>query len=119
MRFALLALLLLLAACTRADAPPETLAERLAAPEAQVVDVRTSAEFNAGHLVGARHANLLDGSFEQLIPSLDPERPVYVYCGTGQRSERAAAMLRERGFQNVTNAGSFSALARAGAPVAP
>lgn len=64
-----------------------------------VVDVRTLAEFNAGHYRGAMHipANDID---EQTTAAL-PRRGILVYCNTGQRARFAAEKLRALGFGDV------------------
>ncbi|WP_420454277.1 rhodanese-like domain-containing protein [Rubrivirga sp.] len=84
---------------------------------ASVVDVRTPGEFAGGHVAGALHANVFDGDFEQRVDRLDRSEPVYLYCASGARSGRAAAVLEGMGFERVVNAGGFDDLAAAGAPV--
>ena len=84
---------------------------------ATVVDVRTDEEYAGGHVAGAIHANVFDDGFEERMASLDREAPVYLYCASGARSGRAAAVLEGMGFERVVNAGGFNDLATAGAPV--
>ena len=84
---------------------------------ATVVDVRTTDEYASGHVAGAVHADVLDGQFEEQMASLDRTEPVYLYCASGVRSGRAAAILEDLGFQTVVNAGGFGDLVEAGAPV--
>ncbi len=84
---------------------------------ATVVDVRTADEFAGGHVAGALHANVLASSFEQQVDGLDRSEPVYLYCASGARSGRAAAVLEGMGFERVVNAGGFGDLVEAGVPV--
>lgn len=84
---------------------------------ATVVDVRTDEEYAGGHVAGALHADVFDAGFEQRMASLDRAEPVYLYCASGVRSGRAAAVLEDMGFERVVNAGGFNDLAAAGAPV--
>ena len=84
---------------------------------ATVVDVRTADEHAAGHVAGAIHANVFDADFERRMDGLDRAEPVYLYCASGVRSGRAAAVLEDMGFERVVNAGGFNDLAAAGAPV--
>jgi phage shock protein E len=84
---------------------------------ATVVDVRTDDEWAGGHVAGATHANVFDDGFEQRMASLDRTEPVYLYCASGARSGRAAAVLEGMGFERVVNAGGFNDLVAAGAPV--
>ncbi len=89
-------------------------------PEAVVIDVRTPEEFAQGHLKGALNINVQAPDFQEQIQAfgLDPNRPVYLYCRSGRRSQRAAEILREMGFRQLYNIGGFEDLARAGAEVA-
>lgn len=106
------------AGCTSSDAPADHLVSSLSVSDAQLVDVRTEDEFASGHLTGAQHIDLMQPNFgERAAAALDPERPVYLYCGSGHRSGRAAAVLREQGFTTVINAGAYASLKEAGAPV--
>lgn len=63
---------------------------------ALLLDVRTPGEFAAGALPGAR--NIPVQSLAGRIGELEQGRPVVVYCASGMRSSRAAAMLREHGL---------------------
>ncbi|WP_397546420.1 rhodanese-like domain-containing protein [Rhodothermus marinus] len=89
-------------------------------PEAVVIDVRTPEEFAQGHLKGALNINVQAPDFRAQIQALDldPDRPVYLYCRSGRRSQLAAEILREMGFRRLYNIGGFEDLARAGAEVA-
>ena len=72
---------------------------------ATIVDVRTAAEFAAGHAGGTRNIPL-----DELVArsgELDPERWVVLCCASGTRSAMAARLLRGRGFRKVANAGSW------------
>jgi rhodanese-related sulfurtransferase len=71
--------------------------------EAQLIDVRTPAEYNRGHLPGAKNLNLFDDDFKQQLEKLDKEKPVYVYCQVGGRSAECADMLKSMGFKNITD----------------
>jgi len=84
--------------------------------EAQVIDVRASSEWEAGHIPGARHiflGDLLDEAEE-----LPRDRPLVVACQGGSRSSIGASLLRARGFTNVINfSGGFAEWRNAGLPV--
>ncbi len=66
---------------------------------AQVLDVRTDEEWNAGHLEHAVWIPLHE--LRQRLDELDRERPVVTYCRAGQRSYYATRLLRQHGFKNV------------------
>ncbi|MEM9997873.1 MAG: rhodanese-like domain-containing protein [Bacteroidota bacterium] len=84
---------------------------------AQVIDVRTGMEVGRGRVAGAHHINSLLPDFTGRVAklNLDPERPVYLYCGSGVRSDRAAHALRDAGYA-AYNVGGFRALKAAGVP---
>ncbi len=82
-----------------------------------IVDVRTAGEFEGGHLDGALNVNVFDDDFRSRVEGYDRTTPVYLYCGSGQRSGRAAAILTEMGFEQAYNVGGYGALKSAGAPV--
>lgn len=80
-----------------------------------VLDVRSRAEFDAGHVPGS-----VNFPFWKLIfstPPVSPEHGVIVYCGHGPRAEIAKALLAVRGVQQVAClAGHWSGWKRAGLP---
>jgi rhodanese-related sulfurtransferase len=84
--------------------PPEQLAD-LKAAGAQVVDVRTRAEFASGHAAGSLNIPL--DQLQSRLGELDRARPVLVCCASGSRSAAAASLLRSAGFPNVHNAGPW------------
>lgn len=77
-------------------------AERIATvADLQVVDVRGPGEFAGGTLPGA--ANLPLPRLRELMPALDPTRPVLVHCAGGYRSIAAASLLSAHGFDDVSD----------------
>lgn len=67
----------------------------------QLVDVRTPAEVAGGKIDGAVNIDINSATFQDEMSKLDREKPVLVYCRSGGRSARAAAMLKEMGFKEV------------------
>jgi phage shock protein E len=67
----------------------------------QVLDVRTAAEFESGHVPGALNVphTELAGRLDGL--GLEPERELVVYCERGGRARAAIAILEESGFRDV------------------
>jgi rhodanese-related sulfurtransferase len=86
----------------------------------QIADVRRPAEWDEGHIAGARLLPLNQLSTAiQGTAQLDPERTVAVHCKGGYRSAIAASLLRRAGFRQVVNvSGGFDAWKAAGLPVA-
>ncbi|WP_438854180.1 rhodanese-like domain-containing protein [Agromyces sp. M3QZ16-3] len=82
-----------------------------------VVDVRTPAEYAAGHLDGAVNLDLTSGQLAAEIPALDAEGEYVVYCKSGNRSAQATALMEGAGL-DVTDAGSMQQAADAtGLPI--
>ena len=68
----------------------------------QLIDVRTSEEFNAGHIEGAINIDFKNEEvFYQSFQRLNKKNPVYVYCRSGNRSKKSADKLLELGFSKV------------------
>lgn len=70
---------------------------------AQILDVRTPAEWNEGIIDGATMANIYEKDFEAQLGKLDKEKPVAVYCKVGGRSGQAMAKMKELGFKEIYN----------------
>lgn len=78
------------------------LAGKLRAGEATVLDVRSAAEWEAGHVEGSIHVpyqNLRDGVPDEVRKAGD--KPLAVVCGSGVRSALAASLLKRAGVENV------------------
>ena len=59
-------------------------------PNAQIVDVRTLGEYKKGHLQNAVNIDWNADDFTEKAATLDPAKPVFVYCLSGPRSAAAA-----------------------------
>lgn len=80
-----------------------------------LLDVREPDEWEAGHAPDAVHVPL--AALAASVDDLDPGQPVVAVCRVGGRSERAAAVLLQRGFDAVNLAGGMQAWHGAGLPV--
>ena len=95
---------------------PEELSRRQAA-DAVVIDVRSAAEWAAGHLPGALHVPL--GYLVERMDSLPRSKTLITQCQSGARSAIAASLLEQHGFDRVVNlTGGFAQWRDAGFPVA-
>jgi len=68
-----------------------------------LIDVRTPAEFAAGHLNGALNLNLNAPDFADRLNELDKTKIYLVYCIGGVRSARAMQIMQKKGFRQVYN----------------
>ena len=111
---------LLLAACGSSTAAVRTVDADKAVgmlDSRVVIDVRTPAEYAAGHVAGARNIDVEGPDFAAQIASLDPEGAYLVYCRSGRRSAIAADQMAAAGFTDIVDGGGLEALVAAGAPV--
>lgn len=69
--------------------------------DAAVVDVRSVAEFQEGHIRGARNVPLESLERQEKVLARLRDRPVIVCCGAGNHSPRAAGWLTSNGFERV------------------
>jgi rhodanese-related sulfurtransferase len=66
-----------------------------------ILDVRSDAEYEAGHIPGAAHIPFQQvGRRASEIP-VTKDSEIVVYCGHGPRAWMAGAVLRRHGFTNV------------------
>jgi glyoxylase-like metal-dependent hydrolase (beta-lactamase superfamily II)/rhodanese-related sulfurtransferase len=109
---------------SRPDLTTSTL--RLSAPVASarlqgaspplLIDVRSPAEYAAGHLAGSLALPL--SRLAAALPTLPRDRPALVYCASGYRSSIAASVLQRVGVADVTEiAAGINGWTAAGLPV--
>ena len=90
---------------------PEQLREWQATGEPHVlIDVREPSEHAAGAIAGAALIPL--GQLAARVAEVPTGAPVVVYCRSGSRSARAAAILRGRGFDALNLVGGYEAWRR-------
>ncbi len=72
-----------------------------------VIDVRTQAEWDEGHLEIARHIPLdqITERIGDVAP--DKDQKIYLHCRSGGRSGQALTQLEGLGYTNVENAGGL------------
>ena len=68
-----------------------------------LIDVRTRSEFANGHIEDAGQLNYYALDFRKKLLLLPKDRPIYLYCNTGYRSQRAAEILIKNGYDRVYN----------------
>ena len=68
-----------------------------------VLDVRTPAEHAEGHIPGTHfNIDVLENSYTKLATEkISKDKPVALYCRSGNRSKNAARILAEKGYEVV------------------
>ena len=74
---------------------------------AQIIDVRTPAEFSNGHIKQSKNIPLQQLKSE--MKKLDLKKPIITCCASGMRSASAKSILQENGF-DVHNGGGWASL---------
>jgi len=77
---------------------------------AQLVDVRSPAECALGMLPGA--VNMPLNELPESRSALNFDKPVLLYCRSGQRSEMARRYLTELGHTDCWNIGAYESFRR-------
>jgi len=77
-----------------------------------VIDVRTTKEWNNGHLNGA-----ILIPYDQIGEKIgavvqDKSQKIYMYCRSGRRSQIAKEYLEQRGYKDIVNLGSLEDAAK-------
>ncbi len=67
----------------------------------QLVDVRTSQEYEEGHIFDAINIDFYSGKFNVEFSKLEKEEPIYIYCKSGNRSKQTANKLANMGFVEI------------------
>jgi len=106
--------LLLITALTTSCAQSQSSSEKVSLPAhefaaridesgeaVQLIDVRTPAEFEKGHLENAVNIDWNGPDFENGLTAMDKSKPVFVYCLSGGRSAAAARQMIQHGFGQV------------------
>ena len=107
-KFILLAMVVMLGAagCTQGQdrftvIDAEQFEQQVDKEDIQLVDVRTAKEFEEGHIAGAQNIDFFAEDFLDQFKGLDKEKPLYIYCRSGNRSAKASRKLSEAGFKNI------------------
>ncbi|MFM2165084.1 MAG: hypothetical protein RL325_1521 [Planctomycetota bacterium] len=87
------------------DISPVRAHELVSAGDATIVDVRTCAEFAAGHIPGAHHIPYTH--LRARAGEIGRDKPVVCYCRSGNRSARGAALLSRLGFTAYNMRGGY------------
>ena len=85
-----------------------------------LLDVRTAAEHAEGFILGTHfNIDVLEGTYTNAATeTLPKDKPVALYCRSGNRSKNAARILAERGYQVVELGTGFRGWVSAGKKIA-
>ena len=67
-----------------------------------LVDVRTTEEYESGHIQDAVNFDFYSESFQNDILTLDKSSSIILYCRTQNRSTKTANYLKENGYKEIT-----------------
>ena len=66
---------------------------------AQIIDVRSSVEFNSGHIKGS--INIPLQNIQNNLSKIKRDKPVITCCASGMRSASAKSILKSNGYKHV------------------
>jgi rhodanese-related sulfurtransferase len=96
---------------------PARAAELVRDGDAQLVDVRTPEEVEAGRIAGSKHIEVEE--LPALAGEIERERPVVFYCRSGARSAMATGAFRAAGYEAYNLDGGLLAWVEGGLPIEP
>ena len=70
-----------------------------------IIDVRTQEEFQSGHIDNA--SNIQWQNIAIIQEKITKDRKIYLYCRSGNRSQKATDILIELGYRDVLNIGGL------------
>lgn len=80
-----------------------------------LLDVRTSEEFNNGHIHGA--VNIPVDTLASRLSEVPADQTIVVYCRSGNRSAQAAQILEQAGYTRIYDMGGLNDWTAQGFPV--
>lgn len=75
---------------------------------AQIIDVRTEAEFGGGHIKNS--VNIPLQNLSRNLENISKTKPIIVCCASGVRSASAKSILEGQNFPEVYNGGGWKSL---------
>ncbi|SET42821.1 rhodanese-like domain-containing protein [Hymenobacter actinosclerus] len=90
--------------------PVAEVKKALGQPNVVLLDVRTPEEYATGHLPGSANLDFRAPDLAARLHKLDPKKTYVLYCASGNRSNKTAVLMQEKGFKHVINAGAYTDL---------
>ncbi|MBN1368098.1 MAG: rhodanese-like domain-containing protein [Dehalococcoidales bacterium] len=72
-------------------------------PDFVIIDVRTPAEYAAGHIIDAINMDFYAATFKDDLAKLDKDITYFIYCRTGNRSGQVLKLMESLSFKEVFN----------------
>ena len=70
--------------------------------DVQLVDVRTPQEYQAGYIDDAINIDFMNQeTFKEAFEKLDKTKTLYIYCRSGNRSQKSVPLLKAMGFKEI------------------
>ena len=66
-----------------------------------LIDVRTTEEYESGHIQNALNFDFYSESFQKDILTLEKTSQIILYCRTQNRSTKTADFLKENGYREI------------------
>ncbi|THT99396.1 rhodanese-like domain-containing protein [Lampropedia puyangensis] len=101
-----------------ASVTPAQAVQKMNSEKAAVVDIRSSEDYAAGHIKGAKHVSL--DQVEQQLGNVAKNKatPVLFVCATGTRAGKAVAAAKKLGYEQAqVVSGGMKAWKEAGLPL--
>lgn len=67
----------------------------------QLIDVRTSQEFEEGTIYEALNVDYTGEDFKSAMNQFDKKQPIFVFCAKGGRSGSASKICKNLGFETI------------------
>ena len=88
---------------------PDEMQTLLELEDVQLIDVRSPEEHREENIPESQNIDYNSPTFEEDISKLDKDKPVILYCRTGNRSAKCSKKLKEAGFVKIYDLeGGFS-----------
>jgi rhodanese-related sulfurtransferase len=87
----------------RGNVDPQAATAMMNHKEASVIDVRSAADFAAGHIVNAVNIPMNGFKNQMAVMNKYKGKPIIVNCKSGAQSAAACQILRKEGFTEVYN----------------
>ena len=68
-----------------------------------IIDIRTPQEYNSGHMKESINIDWYKRNFKEKIQRFAKDKPIAIYCRSGNRTSKATNVLHAMGFKEVIN----------------